>query len=1004
MAATGLVGRDGELARLAAAIRQARRLVLVTGEVGIGKTRLVTQAALAARETGAVVVEASCLPLNVRLPLLPIVETLRGLGRAVGPTAFAEILAGLPPYAVEELARLAPELVGRDAGPDVLPAGEWRRQRMFAAVELLLVRVATDRPMVVVVEDLHWADGATLDLLTYLRGSSSGSITLVVTCRDDEVPAHPRVAEWVEQARRPETVRLELGGLSRPAMAELAGMTLGGPPEDAVLDELYRRTDGNPYFAEELIAAALAAGDGGQGFALARQPPRALAELLLARSRRVGPPARTVLAALAVAGRPVPETAVARVTGMTAADVAAAMHELIDARLAVQDRTRPELGCRTQHALLAEAVAGELLPDERRDLHAATAAALEAMADPALSAEIAVHWAAAGRPDNELASLVDAAEHGHRVRAYAQAAELWQRAARVAESLPDEAEKSQVEPGWLRVAAIDALQACGRDLDAGVLAEQTYARYGDTADGPLLAGVLHRTAWHRGVIGQREASPGTAYALFEEAERIHRALRESAEYARVLTDHARFRWLDRHDAATGSLYRTAFDVARRCGATLDGAQALLGLAEVAFVHGDPAEGFALLDRAGDLADPGLSLLVGFTAADYRSNALLKMGQLAQAERVAAQALDQARRAGAASGYQGAVLHHNAAEALLEQGLVDAAAEVLSEVSERPPRLDDWNLHLLLAQVETCRGELDAALARTRAVESMGLAGPRMWVYERLRLAPRVALWAGDPATALDGAEQALARLGGSGVELYCGELLALGARAAADLAETARARRDGDAERAALAATDRLAGILERMTVRPFADHPFVSTIPGDRAGWLAELLRARGGDDPDAWMAAAAVWRRLGRPHREAYALLRQAEALLTASRDAAAATAPLRAAADAASGMVPLLTRINRLARRSRISLRPASAAAPPPPVPPPGPKDPYGLTDRERHVLRLLGRGYTNAQIGAELFMSPKTASVHVSSILRKLNVANRAEAAAVGERAGLGDLDP
>lgn len=1016
MGATRLVGRDDELEQLARAIHEARRHVLVTGEVGIGKTRLVTQAAKAARENGAVVVEAACLPLDVRLPLLPVIEILRGLDKALGRSAFAELIAGLPPYAVDELARLAPEAIGRQAGPDALPAGEWQRQRMFAAIDLLMNHVATRHPVAMIIEDLHWADTATLDLLTYLRAASSGSISLIVTCRSDDAPLDPAVARWVGQARRPETVRLELAGLSRPAMSELAGQMLGSTPPAAMIDQLHRRSGGNPYYAEELIAAAVAAGGGRQDVVLTRRPPRALAELLVARSRRVNPPARAVLSVLAVAGRPIPETVVARVTGMAAADVTSAMHELVDAKLALPDTTRPELGCRVRHALLAEAVAGDLLADERRDAHARIAAALEAMDDPALSAEIAGHWSAAGRPYEELTSLLDAAEHSHRMRAYSQAADLWQRATGIVETRPDAEQspmvgsrpspKPGVEPGWLRIRTIDALQACGRDLDAEVLTEQTYARHRDSADGALLAAVLHRTAWHRGVIAQREAPPSTAYALFDEAARIHQALPESAEYSRLLADYAAFTWMDSCDSGSGAIYRRALLVAERCGAVLEAAHALIGLAEVEFLHGDPSEGFALLDRARGHARSAprteLGLRVDFLAAEYHSNALLKTGQLARAERVALDGLERARRAGAASGYPAAVLHHNAADALLERGLVDAAAMLISDVRDRRPRPDDWNLHLLQAQIEICRGAVDTAVARARAVDDLGLTGPRLWVYERLRLQPRVALWAGDPATARDLVEPALELLGGCALEQYCGELFALGARATADLAETARARRDHDAERAALAAADRLLAALDRMQGRPFAEHQFLATIPGDRADWQAELQRARGVRDPDAWAAAAGIWQRLGRPHRRAYALLRQAEALLATSRNPMTAADTLRAAAEAASGMTPLTAAIHRLAHRSRTSLHPAPSGRPEPPAPP-GTEDPYHLTNRERHVLRLLAKGYTNAQIGAELLMSPKTASVHVSNILRKLNVVNRAQAAAVGERAGLTDSD-
>ena len=202
-------------------------------------------------------------------------------------------------------------------------------------------------------------------------------------------------------------------------------------------------------------------------------------------------------------------------------------------------------------------------------------------------------------------------------------------------------------------------------------------------------------------------------------------------------------------------------------------------------------------------------------------------------------------------------------------------------------------------------------------------------------------------------------------------------------------------------ARDRLTTALADMGGRPLADHPFWARIPGDRADWDAELGRSVGKSDPDAWQEAAATWRRLGRPHRVAYALWRQAESLLARSAATSDATIGLRAAAEAAVGMVPLQKAIQRSADRARIPLHPPVHEAAPSRSPA---ADPYGLTKRERLVLHLVAQGRTNAQIGAQLFMSPKTASVHVTNILRKLNVGNRTAAAAVAERAGLIDNAP
>jgi DNA-binding CsgD family transcriptional regulator len=186
----------------------------------------------------------------------------------------------------------------------------------------------------------------------------------------------------------------------------------------------------------------------------------------------------------------------------------------------------------------------------------------------------------------------------------------------------------------------------------------------------------------------------------------------------------------------------------------------------------------------------------------------------------------------------------------------------------------------------------------------------------------------------------------------------------------------------------------------PFADHRFVADIPAARATWDAERTRVAGPGDPEAWASAGKAWHDLGCPHRAAYAWWRRAQAQLDAGQPAAAAAGALRSAAAAADGHAPLLAQIRTLAGRARIPLgSPADAVPSAPAASPPRAAAPYGLTGRELAVLRLLAAGRTNAQIGAGLYISPKTAGVHVGNILRKLGVSGRVQAAALAERAGL-----
>jgi DNA-binding CsgD family transcriptional regulator len=261
------------------------------------------------------------------------------------------------------------------------------------------------------------------------------------------------------------------------------------------------------------------------------------------------------------------------------------------------------------------------------------------------------------------------------------------------------------------------------------------------------------------------------------------------------------------------------------------------------------------------------------------------------------------------------------------------------------------------------------------------------------------LWAARPGDALDEVQRVPTLFKAPDLTIFCGRLLATGMRACADLAEHARARRGQAAAEAAIAAADGLATWVDQMAGAPFTDHPFVATIPAERAIWEAERTRLAQPSDPAAWARAAKAWQDLGCPHRAAYAWWRQAQAQLGAGQPAATAAAALRAAAAAADGHAPLLAQVRALAQRARITLQasPATGADRRPAADP----APYGLSSRELAVLRLVAAGRSNAQIGAELYMSPRTAGVHVSNILRKLGVAGRVQAAAVAERAGLLD---
>ena len=991
------VGREGELSRLLGALGGDARLVLVVGDAGAGKTRFVAEAMARAAAAGMVMVRGECLPLAGTLPLFPVADALGELGRLEGGGLLAAALEAAPGYVREEVGRLLP---GMGPGGGTGPAGrdgEWSRERLFAGVAELLAVVGGRSPSGVglVVEDVHWADSETLDFLTFLvRAGRRGPVRVVVTCRGDEAPLAEHVAGWLARVRGDAgTEEIRLGPLSRAEVAGQAAALAGGPVSPQVIDYLYARAEGNAFFTEQLVAAALAgqAGAGG-GLRVPAGLPARLAELLAARAGRCAEDARAVLAGLAVAGRSLDEKLLTAVTGLETETVRRGLRELAAARLLAEDTAGG--GHRPRHALLGEAVATGLLPGERAVLHERAARTLAG--DPALAAEVAGHWQAAGRLAEELPARVAAAEAAERVFGYAQAAVHWQRAIELGLAQPDAAAAAEIDVPRLYVQAIDALNHAGDSL-RGLVAEEAYRRFAGHADPATAAVVCHRAAKFRG-----RTAPATGLPLMEEALRLYEQAPPSSDHAEALLDyaHAFLLYLEERPEASRQATNQALEIAEAAGATALIPRTLCKIAQGAFLRGQVEEGFAALERGWALAraardGPGLVWL-----AAQESDALLKLGQYQRAAEVASRGLDDPRQAGLQSWQVASYLVANANEALLALGRTAEAAALIDPLTTVPSESPHWNVQAARAEIDLLRGDTGAAAERWQLIYAAfpaHIAGLD-FAYESAPRAVEALLWAGRPGDALRETRRALARFQGPDLTILCGRLLAAGMRACADLAGQARARRNQSAAADAAAAADGLAAWVEQMGRVPFTDHPYVATIPAERATWDAERTRVAGPGDPGAWDGAAKAWQDLSYPHRAGYAWWRQAEALLDAGLPAAAAAGPLRSALAAAGGHVPLLDQIRALAERARISLQPPSADEPGAP-PPAQVLTRYGLTDRELTVLRLLAAGRTNPQIGAELYISTSTASVHVSNILRKLGVPGRVQAAALAERAGL-----
>ena len=921
-------------------------MVLVVGDAGVGKTRFAGEGMTRAAAAGMVVARGDCLRVSRTLPLLPVVAAVGELGRLEGGGLLAAALDAVPGFVRRELGRLMPALgpggggsTGRDEG--------WERERLFSAVAELLDAVAgrSAAGVGLVVEDVHWADSETLDCLTFLaRSAHAGGVRVVVTCRGDEAPLDPDVSGWLADVRGAAGVEeIRLGPLSRAEVAEQAAALAGGPVPSPVVDELYARAEGNPFFTEQLVAAALvSAADGGL-----QDPaglPVRLAELLVARADRCAGDARVVLEALAVAGRPLLEDLLGEITGLERERVRGALRELAAARLLAEDTKG---GHRPRHALLAEAVAAGMLPGERTTAHERTARAMAGIGDQALAAEVALHWQCAGRPAEELPARVAAALAAEQVFGYAEAAAQWQRAVELCQVQPGAVRTAGVDVPRLYVRAIDALFRSGDGVRAGVVAEEAHRRFAGHPDPATAALVCHRAAYFRAV-----DAPAAGLPLIEEALRLFGQAPPSADHAEALLDYARTFLIPLYgeDDATRPALDRALEIAEAADATALIPRVLAGLADDAFSREQVEEGFAFLQRGWVLAHasedgPALAWL-----AIAESDALFRLAQFQPATQVALRSLEVARQAGLGNWYAVTTLAANASEAFLAVGHMAEAAALIGPLTAGLPDHDHWLAHECRAEIDLLRGDISAAAGRRQLIDAFPARISSLeFARESAQRAAELALWARRPADALDGVQAALARLKDPGLTvIFCGRLLGAGMRACADLAEQARARLDQPAVVAAMTAADGLVSWVGQMAGAPFTDHRFVATIPAERATWDAERTRLNGRSDSAAWGAVVAIWNDLGCPHRAGYASWRQAQAQLDAGQPTTVAAAALQTAAVAAEGHEPLLAQIRTLAQRARIPLQARPAAR----KPAPAAAAPYGLTERELAVLRLVG----------------------------------------------------
>ena len=1014
-----LVGRDTAMTPLTAALERSTagepRVVLIGGDAGLGKTRLVTEFGARAEADGGRMIVGACLDLRGDgIPYGPFLDALRALGTMIGP----EALGGLLGPVGLELATLAPgfaryvgatpEALAALGGPAVRAGAD--QARFFELVLGLLERLAADKPLVLVLEDLHWSDPATRDLLEFVvRHMERTRLLVIGTLRTFDLgPGDPLLAYFANLERLPGVERIDLRPLTAAEQGAQLRAILGRPVPAAQLARIHERAEGNPFFAEELLASAAESGDGdgGAGDAAGPDVPRTLRDILLARIAVTRPSARGAMRVIAVAGHLADDGVISRITGLPIDELEDGLRDAIERQVLVVNR---ETGTyRFRHALLAELVYGDLLPGERRRLHAAVAEWLTARGGEA-AAELAHHWYAARRPEEAIPACLGAARAASTIYAHADALRDLEQVLEMWWDVPDPEALAGISTIDLLLLAADTADRASQNGRALELADAALDLV-DEDEEPVRAGLLHdRRAFFLWTVGESHAS-------LEErriAVRLVPADPPTVERALVLGGLASTTMAALHYRESKELAEEALGVLRAVGSR-EGEPRLHNILGVDLVGlGEIEAGLTQLREAVSAARD-VSPIESRVGIEHNLCYFLSVtDHLDEALETTALALADAQRTGLDRKY-GAGLRAIRGDVLFRLGRWDEAAEVTRtalDVETEPSKL--IFLLAIRAVLLAARGDLAGLADAIHASDELVTrdVDPDVRAYYLGAVAEQ-ALLLDRPADAMRAVEEALALYAGSDEQLLMGPLLVVATTAAADQADKGRAWRSPTDVAAAETSAAALLETARRLASSPGSTPSLLATA----AHAEAEHARALGHPEPEAWIRAAAAWEAIPMPYPAARARYRAAEALLLSrgSRDQAGAL--LRAAAESAValGAVPLLDAIAAVAQRARLPLEAVKAAsvagatsnleAPAAEAPARGPAEILGLSGREWEVLELVAAGRSNAEIAETLFISPKTASVHVTHILDKLGVNNRVEAATIAVRVGAGEPRP
>jgi DNA-binding CsgD family transcriptional regulator/tetratricopeptide (TPR) repeat protein len=975
------VGRSRELSAVLAAADQARdeqpSFLLVSGEAGVGKSRLILETRARLTSDGWQTLWGHCIELGAEgLPFAPLVDALRDMVESTPPD---ELDIALGP-AREELARLLPELsTAEAASPHV---DSFRSSQLMELVLGVLVRLSHRRPLMFVVEDLHWADRSTLDLLAFLVQALRGArVLLVATYRSDELHRRhglrPLLTGW-ERSRSVQ--RLDLRRFELAEVGLQLSAILTETPSPAFVQIVFERSEGNAFLVEEILSIVQDGGD-------PQDLPPSLRDLLLTRVDALSDIAQQVLRTASVAGRGVPERLLAAVAGLDHATLFAALREAVDQHLLVVDSNGR--GYSFRHALARDAVYEDMLPGERVSLHSTYGEMLSTDPDlagdeAAVAAALAFHWYAALDLPRALAASVEAGRQASVAYAPAEAQRHFERALEMWPRVSDAEERTGLDHAHVVTLAAGAAYSAGlvdRSVD---LFDQALRELAESADLDRRAMVIERRAQALRSLGrEQEAITSLHEALdFLPPDTASEAL--AAVLASLAGSQMR---LDTPVAATATA-RRAVSVAAAVGAARVEAEAHVSLGVGLCYLEESDSGVESLNtglqRALALDAPEIALRAYINLSDV----LEMLGRHREAADVARTGMALAARNGLSRTF-GAYLVSNLAESLVHLGQWSDAAELTRSYLELGVEgVFAATLLEVRAQLALLTGDADdASRWGDDARRIVGELPDVQFTQPLVFIEAEVSRLRGDPVAARRIVQTVLEDVDPTRNARYLWPILWLGMRISADAALGAH---DDPDEWSAIQTwredLQRFAELLPRGHGAAAVRRDLIEV----------EWARSHGKDTPPQWRALVDAFRAFEEPYLCAHALLGLAQAALAAGSRAVASQALAESVATASRlGAKPLLARGTGVARRARISL-PDSTDGEVKTAAPTNPFARLGLTAREHEVLLLVAQGHSNPQIAEMLFISAKTASVHVSNILAKLQVGGRGEAAAVAHR--------